>query len=163
MEENLMEFKMAFLAVLGILTGFWGWMGWLVVCWVLCMMLDYITGAVAACINGNWSSQVAFRGIFHKLGTAVVVVAAAGLDFLLATALEQLPVLDLPVEFKGMLCPVVLVWYLVMELGSICENAVAMGAPVPPLLKRLLAVSKQAVEEFGGEALEDESTVHDKE
>lgn len=163
MEHKLMEFKMALLAAIGVLTGFWGWMGWLVTGWVLCMTLDYITGVVTACINGNWSSQVAFRGIFHKLGAAVVVAAAAGLDLLLVAALEKLPILDLPVEYKGMLCPVVLVWYLVMELGSICENAVAMGAPVPTFLKRLLAVSKQVVEEFGGEALDVEETVHDKE
>ena len=163
MEEKLMEWKAAVITAAGVLTGFWGWMGWLVVGWVLCMALDYITGAVAACINGNWSSQVAFHGIFHKLGAAVVVVAAAGLDMLLATALEQLPILDLPVEYKGMLCPVVLVWYLVMELGSICENAVAMGAPVPPFLKRLLAISRQAVDELGGDEFGSNTALHDKE
>ena len=163
MEEHLMEFKLTLIALVGVLTGFWGWMGWLTLGWVLCMMLDYLTGITAACVHGNWNSQTAFQGIFHKLGCAVVVAAAAGLDLLLATALEQLPILALPVEYKGLICPVVLVWYLVMELGSICENAVAMGAPVPPLLKRLLAVSKQAVEEFGGETLDVEEAVHDKE
>ena len=163
MEEKLMEFKLAFVALTGILTGFWGWMGWLVAGWVLCMMLDYITGAVSACVNGSWSSQTAFRGIFHKLGSAVVVVAAACLDLLLSTALEQLPILDLPVEYTGMLCPVVLVWYLVMELGSICENAVEMGAPVPPFLTRLLSVSGQAVDELGGDTLGTDTVLHDRE
>lgn len=158
-----MDFKAAVVAVAGILTGFWGWMGWLVVGWVLCMMLDYLTGVTAACSHGNWSSQLAFQGIFHKLGCAVVVVAAAGLDLLLATAMEQLPILALPVSYKGLICPVVLVWYLVMELGSICENAVAMGAPVPPILKRLLAVSRQATEELGGESVDTETAVYDKE
>ena len=162
MENNLMEFKVAVIAAMGVLTGFWGWMGWLAAGWVLCMMLDYLTGAAAACAHGNWNSRTAFQGVFHKLGCAVVVAAAAGLDLLLATALEQLPILALPVEYKGLLCPVVLIWYLVMELGSICENAVAMGAPVPPFLTRLLAVSKQAVEELGGEAIEADTAVHDK-
>lgn len=154
MEYKLMKWKSAVITAAGMLTGFWGWMGWMVVGWVLCMALDYLTGAAAACVGGSWSSRVAFQGIFHKLGSAVVVVAAAGLDLLLATALEQLPILALPVEYKGLICPVALVWYLVMELGSICENAVAMGAPVPPFLRKLLAVSKQAVEELGGEELE---------
>ena len=163
METNLMEWKAALITTVGLLTGFWGWMGWLVVGWTLCMALDYLTGAAAACVTGSWSSRVAFQGIFHKLGSAVVVAAAAGLDLLLATALEQLPILALPVEYKGLICPVAVVWYLVMELGSICENAVAMGAPVPPFLRRLLAVSKQAVEELGGETLDVEETVHDKE
>lgn len=163
MEHKLMEWKAALITLTGILTGFWGWMGWLTLGWVVCMMLDYLTGITAACAGGCWSSRTAFQGIFHKLGCAVVVVCAAGLDLMLSTALEQLPILSLPVEYRGLICPVVLVWYLVMELGSICENAVAMGAPVPPLLKRLLAVSKQAVEEFGGETVDVEETVHDKE
>ena len=149
MENNLMEFKVSLIAFAGILTGFWGWMGWLVIGWMLCMVLDYITGIVSACVAGEWSSKKAFTGIFHKFGSAVVVVAAAGLDFLMSTALEQLPLLELPVEYKGLICPIVLVWYIVMELGSICENAVAMGAPVPPLLTKLLAVSKETVEKIG--------------
>ena len=163
METNLMEWKAALITVAGVLTGFWGWMGWLVAGWVLCMALDYLTGVAAACAHGSWSSRVAVQGIFHKLGSAVVVVAAAGLDLLLSTALEQLPILALPVEYKGLICPVAVVWYLVMELGSICENAVEMGAPVPPFLRKLLAVSKQAVDELGGDVLDADSALHDKE
>ena len=163
MEKNLMEFKVALIAAIGTLTGFWGWMGWMVAGWLLCMMLDYLTGITAACVHGEWSSQAAFQGIFHKLGCAFVVVAAAGLDLLLATAMEQLPVLDLPITYKGLICPIILVWYIIMELGSICENAVSMGAPVPPFLKQLLAVSKQAVDEAGGDTLGSNPVLHDKE
>lgn len=163
MEKNLMEFKLAVIAAIGTLTGFWGWMGWLVVGWLLCMMLDYLTGVTAACVLGNWSSRVAVQGIFHKLGSAVVVAAAAALDLLMDSALNQLPILALPVEYKGLICPIVLVWYMVMEMGSICENAVAMGAPVPPFLKRLLAVSRQAVDELGGDELGSNAVLHDKE
>ena len=164
MENNLMEFKVSLIAFAGILTGFWGWMGWLVVGWMLCMVLDYITGYMAAMANGEWESQKAREGIYHKFGTAIVVVAAAAMDFLMSTALSQLPILDLPIEYKGLICPVVLVWYIVMELGSICENAVAMGAPVPHFLTKLLAVSKDAVEKVGGEdEHESETAVSDEE
>ena len=45
----------------------------------------------------------------------------------------------------------VLVWYIVTELGSITENAVDMGAPVPSLLTKLLKASKDAVDQIGGE------------
>ena len=48
METNLNELKIAFATCVGILTGFWGWLGWLVLCWVCCMVLDYITGSMAA-------------------------------------------------------------------------------------------------------------------
>ena len=43
--------------------------------------------------------------------------------------------------------PVVLVWYIFTELGSIAENAAEMGAPVPPGLLKLLAVSRQMTED----------------
>ena len=36
---------------------------------------------------------------------------------------------ELPIQYAGLVCPVVLVWYIVTELGSMVENAVAMGAP----------------------------------
>ena len=39
--------------------------------------------------------------------------------------------------------PVVLVWYIFTELGSIAENAAAMGAPVPGWLVRILAQGKE--------------------
>ena len=47
------------------------------------------------------------------------------------------------------MCPVVLVWYIVTELGSMVENAVVMGAPVPKWLVKLLALSKSAVDKVG--------------
>ena len=42
--------------------------------------------------------------------------------------------------------PVVLVWYIFTELGSIAENAAAMGAPVPGWLVRILAQGKEGAE-----------------
>lgn len=151
METNLNELKIAFATCVGILTGFWGWLGWLVLCWVSCMVLDYITGSVAAGKAGEWESRKATEGIYHKFGTIVVVMVSAAADLLIGLVVNNLPMLALPLEYGGLICPVVLVWYIVTELGSITENAVAMGAPVPALLTRLLKVSKEAVEQIGGE------------
>lgn len=151
METNLTEFKVALVALIGVLTGFWGWLGWLVVCWVACMVLDYITGSAAAGKAGEWESRKAREGIFHKAGMIVIVIVAAAADLLISLVLENLPMLALPVEYGGLVCPVVLVWYIVTELGSITENAVAMGAPVPKLLTKLLKASKDAVDQIGGD------------
>lgn len=149
MDNNVKEFKAALAAFTGLLTGLWGWLGWLVLGWICCMALDYATGSAAACYEGDWSSAKARKGIWHKAGMIVVVMVAAGADLLLELVLEQLPILALPVEYPGLLCPVVLVWYIITELGSITENAVAMGAPVPAWLVKLLASSKQAVDKAG--------------
>ena len=46
----------------------------------------------------------------------------------------------------------VLVWYILTELGSVLENAAAMGAPVPEFLIRILANAKDTVENAAGEA-----------
>ena len=151
METNLNELKVALITFIGVLTGFWGWLGWLVICWVCCMVLDYITGTMVAGKAGKWTSEKAREGIFHKGGMIVIVLVSAATDLLISLVLDNLPIIALPVEYGGLVCPVVLVWYIVTELGSITENAVAMGAPVPALLTKLLKVSKDAVEQIGGE------------
>ena len=74
MEHHIVSIKAAVAAVTGALTGLWGWMGWLVVGWIICMVLDYITGSAAAAKGGAWSSAKAREGIWHKAGMIVVVV-----------------------------------------------------------------------------------------
>lgn len=147
--NSVLHIKAAVTAILGLLTAFWGWFGWLVVGWIGAMVLDYITGSMAVAKKGSWSSASAREGIWHKAGMIVVVVVAAGADLLIATVLEHLPLLELPVEYTGLLCPVVLVWYIVTELGSMAENAAAMGGPVPEWLLRFLLVSKKAIDNAG--------------
>ena len=65
-------------------------------------------------------------------------------DAVLAVAVANLPGLGL--EVNGVVLPVVLVWYIFTELGSIAENAAAMGAPVPGWLVRILAQGKEGAE-----------------
>ena len=153
--ERVDAWKAAVTAVLGALTALWGWMGWLVVGWVALMLLDYLTGSAAALKEGEWSSGVAREGVWHKLGMIVEVVVAAGSDLLISLVLVHLPVLELPVAYTGLICPLVLVWYCLTELGSIGENAIAMGAPVPPWLPKLLAAGRDAVDKAGDVATPD--------
>ena len=154
MDKAVNQIKAAMAGLLGLLTGLWGWFGWLVVGWIGCMALDYATGSMAAAKEGEWSSAKAREGIWHKCGMIVVVLVAAGADMRLSLVLDNLPLVELPIQYAGLVCPVVLVWYIVTELGSMAENAVAMGAPVPKWLVKLLAMSKglvdQAGEELGG-------------
>ena len=151
MEKTIHQVKAAVAGLLGLLTGLWGWLGWLVVGWIGCMALDYATGSMAAAKEGEWSSAKAREGIWHKMGMIVVVVVAAGADLLIEIVLTNLPVLALPIQYPGLVCPVVLVWYIVTELGSMAENAAIMGAPVPKWLVKLLAASKGMVDQAGDE------------
>jgi toxin secretion/phage lysis holin len=147
--ERINMFKAACTALMGALTALWGWMGWLVVIWVGLMLLDWATGSGAAIKDGRWSSKVAREGIWHKAGMVVVVVVAAVADLLISLVLGRLPVVELPITYTGLICPLVLVWYCLTELGSIAENAVAMGAPCPEWLPKMLAVGKDAVNATG--------------
>lgn len=149
MTEKFIAIKAAIVAVAGGLTALWGWLGWLVVGWVALMILDYITGTAAAMKGGEWSSKIAREGIWHKVGMVIVVVVAAAADMLISAVLGHLPVIELPFEYSGLVCPMVLVWYCITELGSIGENAMHMGAPVPKWLVKLLAAGKQAVDKAG--------------
>ncbi|MCI8538110.1 MAG: phage holin family protein [Oscillospiraceae bacterium] len=147
--EHVNRWKGAFAGFLGTLTALWGWLGWLVLGWVALMVLDYLTGSAVACKNGLWSSAKAREGIWHKCGMIVAVLVAAGADLLILTVLNSLPIIELPFDYAGLICPVVLVWYIVTELGSIAENAAGMGASVPRWLVKLLAAGKDAVDGAG--------------
>lgn len=147
--EHVNKFKAAIAALTGTLTALWGWLGWLVMGWAFCMALDYLTGSMAAAKAGEWNSGRAREGIWHKCGMIVVVLVAAGVDLLLEAALEHLPGIELPFAFGGLVCPMVLVWYIITELGSIAENGVSLGARVPGWLVKLLAIGKDAVDSAG--------------
>ena len=42
--NSVLHVKAAVTAILGLLTAFWGWFGWLVVGWIGAMVLDYKIG-----------------------------------------------------------------------------------------------------------------------
>ena len=144
--DHINGFKAAVAAVLGCLTALWGWFGWLVVAFVGCMALDWITGTMVAKSKGEWSSAVARQGCWHKIGSAVAVIVALIFDWLIATILTNIPGIALPFDYSVFLGPVVLVWYIVTELGSIVENAGALGAPIPAFLQAAIKSLDQAVD-----------------
>ena len=135
-------------AVCGAFTAAFGWLGWLVVAWAVCMALDWVSGSAAAASRGAWSSAAARAGIWHKAGMVVVVLVCALTDAVLAVAVANLP--GLGFEVNGVVLPVVLVWYIFTELGSIAENAAEMGANVPEWLLKLLAAGKSAADKSAG-------------
>ena len=141
--------KAAIVGVFGAFGAAFGWLGWLVLAWVACMAVDWLSGSSAAMQAGQWSSAKARSGIWHKGGMLVVVVVAAVADNVLALVLANIP--GLPIDYTVLLLPMVLVWYILTELGSILENAAAMGAPVPEFLIRILASAKEKVEAATGE------------
>ena len=147
--EHINGIKGTITAVLGCLTALWGWFGWLVLAWLLCMALDYGTGTAAALRAGEWSSKVARDGLWHKLGEAVAVLVAAILDGVIGLILANVPALTLPFDYTVFLTVLVLVWYIMTELGSLVENAGSLGAPVPARLRKAIAALESTVDGAG--------------
>ena len=159
--EHINGFKAAVAAVLGGLTALWGWFGWLVLAWLLCMALDYGTGTAAALRAGEWSSKVARDGLWHKLGAVVAVLVAAILDGVIGLILTNIPTLTLPFDYTVFLTVLVLVWYIMTELGSLVENAGALGAPVPAWLRKAIAALESTVD-GAGDKLGGQNMTNDK-
>ncbi|MBP3520535.1 MAG: phage holin family protein [Oscillospiraceae bacterium] len=147
MEQNVKAFKAALSAALGVLTALWGWFGWLLVAWIGAMALDVATGMGAALRAGQWSSRVARDGLWHKAGCVSAVTAAGVLDLVAGLLLGSLPADALPFSYTVLLCPLAVVWYLLTEMGSILENAGAMGAPIPGWLRKAIGELRDKLED----------------
>lgn len=143
MDERLTAIKAAIAAFFTALGAFLGWQGIMVVIWIAAMALDYLSGTLAAWLSGEWSSAVARDGLKHKGGMILVVVVASLADITLSIICGHLPV---EMTWPVLVLPLVLAWYILTELGSILENAVKMGAPIPQWLMKLLTVGLKAID-----------------
>ena len=148
--DHINGFKAALAAVLAALTALWGWFGWLIVAWIAFMAFDYLTGSAAAMKRGEWSSQKAREGIWHKAGCMAAVVVSGVMDLVVGQILTNLPSVTLPFTYTVFLCPLVVVWYILTEAGSIVENAGSMGAPIPEWLTKAIAALRDKVDESAG-------------
>ena len=155
MLEKVNMFKASVAAVFAVMTSLWGWFGWLVLAWAACMTIDYCTGYGAALKNGEWSSAIAREGLWHKVGCVIAVIVAGILDAVIGYLLGHIDGLKLPFTYTVFLCPMIVMWSIMMELGSILENVGKMGAPLPPFLKKAIAVLKSTVEAAGEAAVPD--------
>lgn len=147
--ERVNDMKAAVVGFFGLLTAALGWFGWLVVLFFLCMAIDYLTGSAAAMRKGDWSSSVARAGLWHKCGSLIAVIVAGLADIVVGLVVNNIPAITLPWAYTVLICPIVVVWYILTEFGSIIENAGALGAPIPGFLKNMIKVFKNAIDDTG--------------
>lgn len=156
MTDHINGSKAAVAAVLAALTALWGWFGWFLLAWVGLMALDYITGSAAACKAGAWASSVARDGLWHKFGAIVAVLVTGVLDYVIGLMVNNIPSVTLPIEYTVLVCPLVVAWYVMTEIGSIIENAGKLGAPLPGWLRKAVAGLKSTID-MAGDSLSKES------
>ncbi|TYS69159.1 phage holin family protein [Sutcliffiella horikoshii] len=109
---------------------FYGGFSSLLMFLIMFVVVDYLTGIMAAFVEKRLSSRVGFKGIAQKVFIFALVSIAHVLDIILGTNLIK---------------DVTILFYLVNEFISIMENASRMGVPIPNILKKVIdAIKKKA-------------------
>ena len=152
MESKMLEIKAAATAFFALTGTFLGWKGVLLLIWAAAMVLDYISGTMAARKNSEWNSARAREGLFHKGGMILSVLVAMLFDACLALVAINVPGLNM--TWPGVIFPVVLAWYILTELGSIMENSIKLGASVPEWLTKGLKISAETIGKAGQSAVD---------
>lgn len=145
MNDNLLMTKAALTAFFAALATFLGWRMIMVLVWVCLMTLDYLSGSLAARSRGEWKSSTAREGIFHKVGMVLVVLVSMMADLVMVLVSGNLPG-EIPFTWPVVIFPMVTMWYIFTETGSIIENAISMGAKVPQWLPKLLNATLHAID-----------------
>lgn len=157
MNEKLVAVKAAMATFFAAVGTFLGWRVIMLLVWVILMALDYISGTIAARQNGTWKSSMAREGIGHKVGMILIVVVCMIADFVILLAGENLPNDVITFHWPVVIFPLVTMWYIITEIGSIIENAVEMGARVPGWLPKLLNATLKTVDTVGENSFEEQN------
>lgn len=113
---------------------------------LLAMVLDYLTGMVAAWITKTLSSRVGVVGIFKKLSYIVVIIVAMMADWAITQGGAYFGV---QIKEQGFVALLVIVWLLINEIISILENIGRVGVAYPKWLLNMLKHLKQTAEQEG--------------
>jgi len=126
-EESMENFFKTLVAVGGAVASylFGGWSSLLSILLTF-VILDYITGVLAAGKEGKLSSEVGLWGIPKKVAIFAVVAVAHLVDTVIGDA--------------HLLRDAAIFFYLANELLSITENLGRLGVPIPKAIQRAVEV-----------------------
>ena len=120
-------FKNIIAAICTLLSFLFGDMEGMMIALIALIILDYISGVIAAAVEKRLSSEVGAKGIAKKIFMLLIVALAN--------------IVDINVIGDGhVLKTVTVVFYICNECISLIENAGRIGVPVP---KKLLDVLEQ--------------------
>jgi toxin secretion/phage lysis holin len=116
------------ITVIGAVIGYlWGWSPLLPILLIF-VVLDYISGMMAAFTEGKLNSSIGFRSIPKKIMIFVIVSIAH--------------LIDTSFGDSHMFRDAAIFFYLANELLSIIENAGRIGLPIPNQLTKAIEVLK---------------------
>jgi toxin secretion/phage lysis holin len=118
-----------FLSITGSVTSymFGGW-GSLLSILTFMIIIDYITGVIAAGIERKLSSRIGFRGIAQKI--------------LIFALISVSHMIDQVIGVEHLIRDATIFFYIMNEIISIIENGKRVGLPIPAFLIKVIELLK---------------------
>lgn len=148
MNEMISIVKSIMVAVTGYISLKLGILAPLFLILFIAMVIDYISGMIAAAQKGELNSKKGTLGILKKLGFLVTIAVALIVDQLIFYAAQQF---GIAVSFVCAFGVLTTIWLTLNELLSIIENLGEIGVPIPQFLKKVILSLKNSVEKKGEE------------
>lgn len=130
MKQMITAMQYVFTAIGGFMGWFLGGLDGFVYALIVFVVVDYLTGVMAAVIQKQVSSEIGFKGICRK----VVIFCLVGIAHILDTQI---------IKTGSVLRTAVIFFYISNEGISIVENASRIGLPVPKKLTDVLEQLKE--------------------
>lgn len=134
MKQIVTAMQYVFAGIGGFMGYFLGGFDGFIYALVVFVVVDYLTGVMAAVIKKEVSSEVGFKGICKK----VTIFCLVGIGHILDTQI---------IQAGSVLRTAVIFFYLSNEGISIIENIAIIGLPVPQKLKDVLEQLKSKGDE----------------
>ena len=128
--------KVLIAGVAAIVTYLFGGWSALIKILVAFVVIDYVTGVLAAAYHGKLDSNIGLKGIAKKV--FIFVIVACG------------HLVDNAMGIQDMVRDAAIYFYIANELLSILENAGEIGLPVPDVLKNSIDRLKSKGEDTPG-------------
>lgn len=100
-----------------------------IICLLISIVLDYISGIIKAYITKQLSSEIGFKGIIKKVAMLLIVMLAVLIDRVTGES--------------GAIRTLVIYYFVANEGLSIIENLGEAGVPIPSIIKDSLKVLKK--------------------
>ena len=154
---NLNQMKAAAVAAGGVLSSILGTLYIPILLMVLCNVIDYATGLMAAPSRKDGiSSYKGMRGICKKVSMWLLVVVGAIIDQLLKYASETF---GIALPFSFLIACIVAIWIICNELISILENMVDIGVEIPVFLMPIVKHIRSQIDEAAESVVENAENV----
>lgn len=136
--------KAALAVALGAVSAWMGHVAPLVLCVACALVLDYITGMLAAAKEGDLSSSKGAKGIYKKLAFLCMLGLGFFLDYAIPFFAER--GLSREMNFQLPFGLIIAAWIVLNESVSVLENLLRCGVRVPAFLVKTLKLASESLD-----------------